>query len=70
MSAQRIASPLISAGLQTLPELLLVIQRIQDLELHDDDDDDCDVSWQPQYHISPIDITVVLHVSSWFNSRW
>lgn len=45
MSAQESASHSTGVGLQTLPELLLVIQGIQDLELHDDD---FDVPWQSQ----------------------
>lgn len=39
------ATHLTSAGLHTLPELLLIIQGIQDLELHGEN---VDVSWQ--YH--------------------
>lgn len=49
------ATLLTSAGLQTLPELLLSIQGIRDLELHGEN---VDVPWQSHDHIEAVCLNI------------
>ena len=51
MVSTRSEGTLMRAGLHTLPELLLIIQCIQDLELHGEN---VDVSWQYHDHIKAV----------------